>query len=190
MSLCIRVSLHIYVTIHCLFHTCMSLYIRSIHMYYSTYESLYIYGTLHTLFHTYMPLYIRSIHICYSAYESLYIYVTIHSLFHTYMSLYICSIHMLLSSSKPLQIYTLLFGGFSSSEYILHFTTRSVPIPCANLNHHRVQKFAITTITDVGPNKHIRETNTIFVLFDVFLFYHRERCEKVDHVHHHGFERM
>jgi len=53
------------------------------------------------------------------------------------------------SSSKPLHIYTLLFGGFRSTEDILHFSTRPVPIPCANLSHHRAQKFAITTITDV-----------------------------------------
>jgi len=55
------------------------------------------------------------------------------------------------SSSKPLQIYTLLFCVFSSSEDILLFTTRPVPIPWANLSHHRVQKFAITTITDGKP---------------------------------------
>jgi len=43
------------------------------------------------------------------------------------------------------------FVGFSSSEDILLFTTRPVPIPWANLSHHRVQKFAITTITDGKP---------------------------------------
>ena len=91
---------------------------------------------------------------------------------------------------QALQVYSFLFGGFSSSEDILHFTTRPVPIPFANLSHHRVQKFAITTITDVGTNKQMRETNTPCVPFDVFLSYHQERCEKVDHVRHRGFERM
>jgi len=91
---------------------------------------------------------------------------------------------------QALQVYSFLFGGFSSSEDILHFTTRPVPIPFANLSHHQVQKFAITTITDVGTNKQMRETNTPCVPFDVFLSYHQERCEKVDHVRHRGFERM
>ena len=51
-------------------------------------------------------------------------------------------------------------------------------------------KLAIVSITDVGPNKQIRETNTPCVPFNVFLFYYRERCEKVDHVRCHGFERL
>jgi len=37
-------------------------------------------------------------------------------------------------------------------------------------------------------NKQISETNTPCVLFDVFLFYHWERCEKVDHVRHRGLK--
>jgi len=64
-------------------------------------------------------------------------------------SVYICSLTG--SSSKPLQIYTLLFGRFSSSEDNLLFTTRPVPTPWANLSHHRVQKFAVTNITDGKP---------------------------------------
>ena len=43
------------------------------------------------------------------------------------------------------------FEGFSSYEDILYFTTRCRPIPWANLSHHRVEKFAITTITDGKP---------------------------------------
>jgi len=57
---------------------------------------------------------------------------------------------------------------------ILYFTTRTVPIPCANLSHHRVQKFAITIMTE--------ETNEPCVPFDVFLFHQWERYEKFHHV--------
>ena len=32
----------------------------------------------------------------------------------------------------------------------------------------------------------MRETNTPCVPFNVFLFYHWERCEKIDHVRHRG----
>jgi len=66
----------------------------------------------------------------------------------------------LCSSSKTLQLYTLLSGGCSSSGNILHFTTRPVPVPCANLSHHRVQKFAIATTTYVGPKKQICDNIT------------------------------
>ena len=34
----------------------------------------------------------------------------------------------------------------------------------------------------------MRETNTPCVPFDVFLIYHWERCEKVDHVRHRGLK--
>jgi len=55
------------------------------------------------------------------------------------------------SSSKPLQIYTLLFWrvSFVRRHSLLYYSVW--PIPWANLNHHRVQKFAITTITDGTP---------------------------------------
>jgi len=46
-----------------------------------------------------------------------------------------------------------------------------------NYDHHRWE-----------TNKQMRETNTPCVPFDVFLFYHWERCEKVDHVRHHGLK--
>ena len=57
----------------------------------------------------------------------------------------------LYSSSKPLQIYTLLFWRlqFVQRHFILYYSVW--PIPRANLSHYRVQKFAITTITDEKP---------------------------------------
>ena len=46
-----------------------------------------------------------------------------------------------------------------------------------NYDHHRRE-----------TNKQMRETNTSCVPFDVFLFYHWERYEKVDHVRHRGLK--
>ena len=66
------------------------------------------------------------------------------------------------------------FGGFSSYEDILYFTTRcglfvsksesSSSSEVRNYDHHRWE-----------PNKQMRETNIPSVPFDVFLFYHLDR---------------
>ena len=138
MSLCIRVFLHICITIHSLFHTCMSLYIRSIRIYYSIYESLFIYVTLHSLSHTNMSLYIRSIHIyvpmhtslsthiCYYTFTFPYIHVTVHTL-HIYLSPSIrVALHM---------CYYAYAGLFLSTHQLRRQsvcrTRQNLNIPCA-----------------------------------------------------------
>jgi len=79
------------------------------------------------------------------------------------------------------------FGGFSSYEdiftlllgvaYSVNKSESSSSSEVRNYDHHRWE-----------TNKQIRETNTPCVPFDVFLFYHWERCEKVDHVRDRGLK--
>jgi len=69
--------------------------------------------------------------------------------------------------------FTLLLGvaySVSKSESSLSSEVR-------NYDHHRWE-----------TNKQMRATYTPCVPFDVFLFYHWERCEKVDHVRHRGLK--
>jgi len=62
---------------------------------------------------------------------------------------------------------------------LLLFCVQIWVIRSSELRHHRC-----------GNNKQTRKTNATCVPFDVFMFYHWERCKKVDHVRHGGFERM
>ena len=74
---------------------------------------------------------------------------------------------------RTMTFFTLLLGvaySVSKSESLSSSEVR-------NYDHHRWE-----------PNKYMRETNTPCVPFDVFLFYHWERCEKVDHVRHRGLK--
>jgi len=69
--------------------------------------------------------------------------------------------------------FTLLLGV----TYSVSKSESSSSAEVRNYDHHRWE-----------TNKHMRETNTPCVPFDVFLFYHWERCEKVDHVRHRGLK--
>jgi len=74
---------------------------------------------------------------------------------------------------RPKTFFTLLLGvtySVSKSESLSSSEVR-------DYDHHRWE-----------PNKNMRETNTPCVRFDVFLFYHRERCEKIYHVRHRGLK--
>ena len=79
------------------------------------------------------------------------------------------------------------FEGFSSYEDILSLllgvayseskSESSSSSEVRNYDHHRWE-----------TNRQMEETNTLCVPFDVFLFYHWERYEKVDHVRHRGLK--
>jgi len=97
--------------------------------------------------------------------------------------------HLYVHPPSPSKFTPFCFGGFSSYEDILHFTTRCglfreqiwviIESEVRNYDHHRWE-----------INKQMKETNTPRVPFDKFLIYHWERCGKVDHVRHRGFERI
>jgi len=88
---------------------------------------------------------------------------------------------------SPSKFTLFCFAGFSSYEDIFYFTTRCSLFrgksesrsssEVRNYDHYRWE-----------TNKQMRETNTPCVPIDVFLFYHWERCEKVDHVRHRGLK--
>jgi len=67
-------------------------------------------------------------------------------------------------SSKT--FFTLLLGV----AYSVSKSESSSSSEVHNYDHHRWE-----------TNKQMKETNTPFVPFDVFLFYHWERCDKVGH---------
>jgi hypothetical protein len=66
---------------------------------------------------------------------------------------------------------------YSAGSYSVSKSESSSSSEVRNYDHHRWE-----------TNKQMRETNTPCVPFDVFLFYHWERCEKVDHVRHRGLK--
>ena len=78
-----------------------------------------------------------------------------------------------------------LFRSFSKKFFTLllgvaYSVSKSESSPSSevrNYDHHRQE-----------TNKQMRETNTSCAPFDVFLFCHCERYEKVDHVHHRGLK--
>ena len=85
-----------------------------------------------------------------------------------------------------LKCFTLTFTRHKSSKFegsgpcLLYYysvskSESSLSSEVRNYDHHRWE-----------TNKQMRETNTPCVPFDVFLFYHWQRCERVDHMHHRG----
>ena len=75
--------------------------------------------------------------------------------------------------SRTKFFFTLLLGV----AYSVSKSESSSSSEVRNYDHHRWE-----------TNKQMRKTNTPCVPFDVFLFYHWERCEKVDHVRHRGLK--
>ena len=69
------------------------------------------------------------------------------------------------------------FTSMLGVAYSVSKTESSSSSEVCNYDHHRWE-----------TNKQMRESNTPCVPLDVFLFYHWERCEKVDHMHHRGFK--
>jgi len=76
---------------------------------------------------------------------------------------------------RTMTFITLLLGV----AYSVSKSESSSSSEVRNYDHHRWE-----------PNKQTRETNTPCVPFDVFLFYHCERCEKFDHVRHRGLKEI
>ena len=116
-------------------------------------------------------------------YISIHINIYLNQFMYTYIHMYIYAYIFILQAppnSHPFVLeglvrtktfFTLLLGV----TYSVSKSESSSSSEVRNYDHHRRE-----------TNKQIMETNTPCVPFDVFLFYHWERYEKVDHVRHVG----
>jgi len=175
-----------------------------IYMYTCIQMCIYIYWYIHTHIYIYIYLYIH-IYVCIYMYVYINIYIDIYMHIFNYIYIYI---HIRVSWQEiwfsrqgkiffqgntifivqgPPNLHPFVLEGLVSTKTF--FTTRCglfreqiwiiIEFRIRNYDHHRWE-----------TNKQMRETNIPCVPFDMFLFYHWVRCEKVtvDHARHRGLK--